>query len=95
MATKPHTSTSNLTAPLPASLAQAAPVSAAQAAPPVAPANRLFVFAKTCTNDHGTFAKGDKARGAFSAQLVASYVAAGILVPASQDAPTAAPTTTA
>lgn len=44
------------------------------------PANRRYVFAKHCTNDHGTFAKGDKARGAFSADLVAAYVAAGILV---------------
>lgn len=44
------------------------------------PANRLYVFAKHCTNDHGTFAKGDKARGAFSKELVAAYVAAGILV---------------
>lgn len=47
--------------------------------PPV-PANRRYVFAKHCTNDHGTFAKGDKARGAFSADLVGAYVAAGILV---------------
>ncbi len=46
------------------------------------PANRRYVFAKHCTNDHGTFAKGDKARGAFSAELVAAYVAAGILVEA-------------
>lgn len=44
------------------------------------PANRLYVFAKRCTNDHGTFAPGDKARGAFSEELVASYLAAGILV---------------
>lgn len=52
---------------------------ATQPARPV-PANRRYVFAKHCTNDHGTFAKGDKARGAFSAELVAAYVAAGILV---------------
>lgn len=58
---------------------------AAPAAPNPAPANRLYVFAKTCTNDHGTFAKGDKARGAFSPELVASYLAAGILLPAPQD----------
>ena len=58
------------------------------------PANRLYVFAKTCTNDHGTFAKGDKARGAFSDELIASYLEAGILINASdrtsgaaQDAP--------
>ena len=51
-------------------------------APVGGPANRLYVFAKKCTNDHGTFAKGDKARGAFSAALVAAYVAAGILVEA-------------
>jgi hypothetical protein len=44
------------------------------------PANRVYVFAKNCTNDHGTFVIGDKARGAFSPELVASYVAAGILV---------------
>jgi hypothetical protein len=46
------------------------------------PANRVYVFAKNCTNDHGHFAIGDKARGAFSDELVASYVAAGILVEA-------------
>lgn len=46
------------------------------------PANRAYVFAKNCTNDHGTFAKGDKARGAFAPALVAAYVAAGILVEA-------------
>jgi hypothetical protein len=44
-----------------------------------APANRRYVFVKTCVNDHGRFAKGDKARGAFSPALVASYLAAGIL----------------
>lgn len=44
------------------------------------PHNRAYVFAKHCVNDHGRFQKGDKARGAFSAELVASYVAAGILV---------------
>jgi hypothetical protein len=48
------------------------------------PANRVYVFAKNCTNDHGTFVIGDKARGAFSDELVASYVAAGILVEASR-----------
>lgn len=42
--------------------------------------NRHLVFAKNCTNAHGTFAKGDTARGAFSDQLVADYLAAGILV---------------
>lgn len=42
--------------------------------------NRHLVFAKNCTNAHGSFAKGDTARGAFSDQLVADYVAAGILV---------------
>jgi len=57
---------------------------AAPAAPTVAPANRLYIFAKHCANDHGTFAKGDKARGAFSPELVQSYLAAGILVPAPQ-----------
>ena len=61
------------------------------------PANRLYVFAKTCTNDHGTFAKGDKARGSFSDDLVNSYLDAGILIHASdrtigasQDAPVVA-----
>lgn len=55
---------------------------AAQAAPAaLVPPNRLYVFAKTCTNDHGHFAKGDKARGAFAPELVASYLAAGVLVP--------------
>ena len=58
------------------------------------PANRLYVFAKTCTNDHGAFTKGDKARGAFSDELVQSYLEAGVLTHASdrtsgvaQDAP--------
>lgn len=46
------------------------------------PANRLYVFAKNCTNDHGKFVRGDKARGSFSPDLVHSYLAAGILVPA-------------
>lgn len=61
---------------------------AAQAAPaaPVPP-NRLYVFAKTCTNDHGHFAKGDKARGAFAPDLVASYLAAGVLVPVEASTP--------
>lgn len=61
------------------------------------PANRLYVFAKTCTNDHGTFTKGDKARGSFSDDLVNSYLEAGILIHASdrtsgvaQDAPVVA-----
>lgn len=47
---------------------------------PKKPANRHYVFAKNCTNDHGRFVKGDKARGAFSPELVASYVECGILV---------------
>jgi hypothetical protein len=55
---------------------------ATEAKKPSVPANRAYVFAKTCTNDHGTFAKGDKARGAFSPELVAAYLAAGILVEA-------------
>ncbi len=42
--------------------------------------NRHLVFAKNCSNAHGTFAKGDVARGAFSEQLVADYLAVGILV---------------
>jgi hypothetical protein len=44
--------------------------------------NRHLVFAKNCSNAHGTFAKGDVARGAFSPQLVADYLAVGILVEA-------------
>ncbi len=35
--------------------------------------NRHLVFAKNCSNAHGSFAKGDVARGAFSEQLVADY----------------------
>lgn len=42
--------------------------------------NRHLVFAKNCSNAHGSFAKGDVARGAFSDQLVADYLAVGILV---------------
>ena len=42
--------------------------------------NRHLVFAKNCSNAHGTFAKGDVARGAFSPQLVADYLAVGLLV---------------
>ena len=42
--------------------------------------NRHLVFAKNCSNAHGAFAKGDVARGAFSDQLVADYLAVGILV---------------
>jgi hypothetical protein len=68
MATKKNPA-ANLLAPLPATLVQP-------------PANRRYVFAKNCTNDHGHFAKGDKARGAFSAALVDSYLQAGILVAA-------------
>lgn len=48
------------------------------------PANRAYIFAKNCTNSHGSFVKGDKARGAFSAKLVKSYLEVGILVPASE-----------
>ncbi len=44
------------------------------------PANRKYVFAKNCWNDHGRFVIGDKARGAFSDELVKSYLDAGILV---------------
>lgn len=57
-----------------------APAEAAASPAPAVPARKQYVFAKTCTNDHGSFAKGDKARGAFHADLVASYVAAGILI---------------
>lgn len=72
MATNPSKITHNMTAPLPATLVRPEP------------ANRQYVFAKTCTNDHGSFQKGSKAPGAFSTELVASYVAAGILVTAPQ-----------
>ena len=49
--------------------------------------NRHLVFAKNCSNAHGTFAKGDAARGAFSDQLVADYLAVGILVEREAPAP--------
>lgn len=56
------------------------------------PANRHYVFARRCTNDFGHFAVGERARGAFPPELVASYLAAGVLV----DAPAApAPVTAA
>ena len=42
--------------------------------------NAEYVFAKNCTNDHGTFVKGDPARRSFSKDLTDSYLAAGILV---------------
>jgi hypothetical protein len=52
----------------------------AQPLPPVkTPANRHYVFAKNCWNSHGRFAIGDRARGAFSDDLVRSYLDAGIL----------------
>jgi hypothetical protein len=63
----------------PATATQPEPQTAPQAAPQL-PAHRAYVFAKNCTNSHGSFAKGDKARGAFAPELVASYLAAGILV---------------
>lgn len=44
------------------------------------PSFRDLVFAKNCTNSHGTFKKGDRSRGAFSPALVDSYLKAGILV---------------
>lgn len=40
-----------------------------------------LVFAKRCTNDHGHFRPGDKARGAFPPALIDTYVALGVLVP--------------
>jgi len=43
------------------------------------PANRQYVFAMRCTNDFGHFEPGDRARGAFPADLVEAYLAAGIL----------------
>lgn len=58
-----------------AGLKTAAPAAAGQV-----PANRRYVFAKNCVNDFGRFAVGDAARGAFPADLVASYLAAGVLV---------------
>jgi len=45
-------------------------------------ASRLYIFAKNCTNNHGSFQKGDKARGAFTPELIESYLAAGILIKA-------------
>jgi L-fucose isomerase-like protein len=49
--------------------------------PPMAKtANRVYVFTANCVNDHGAFVIGDKARGAFAPELVAGYLAAGILV---------------
>ncbi len=51
------------------------------------PPQRQYVFAKNCTNTHGTFKKGDNARGAFSTDLIDAYLQAGILVkPASGQA---------
>lgn len=44
------------------------------------PANRYYVFAKNCTNGHGSFKKGDKARGAFDPELIKAYLLVGILV---------------
>lgn len=44
------------------------------------PSFRDLVFAKNCVNGHGSFKKGDHSRGAFSTELVRSYLAAGILV---------------
>lgn len=48
-------------------------------APSKRPANRRYVFAKRCVNDFGHFAVGDRARGAFPAELVQAYLAAGVL----------------
>lgn len=42
-------------------------------------ANRLYAFTKNCTNTHGSFKKGDNARGAFSQELIDAYLQAGIL----------------
>lgn len=44
--------------------------------------DRSLVFAKRCTNGHGSFAKGDRARGAFPQSLVDTYLQVGILVKA-------------
>ena len=41
---------------------------------------KYYLFAKNCTNNFGTFKKGDKSRGAFPEQLVKDYLAMGILV---------------
>ena len=48
--------------------------------------NLEYVFAKNATNDHGTFIKGQRARGAFHGDLVKTYVRLGILVKASKPA---------
>ena len=45
-----------------------------------APAAAGQVPANNCVNDFGRFAVGDAARGAFPTDLVASYLAAGVLV---------------
>lgn len=47
---------------------------------PAKPGFRDLIFTKNCTNAHGSFVKGDHARGAFSRELVDSYLKAGILV---------------
>lgn len=62
--------------------------------------NRNLIFAKHCTNNHGTFAPGDHARGAFADDLVQTYLDLGILVeqpapPQPQEAPVAEPQETA
>jgi hypothetical protein len=41
---------------------------------------KYYLFAKNCTNAHGTFKKGDRSRGAFSEQLIKEYLSMGILV---------------
>jgi hypothetical protein len=41
---------------------------------------KYYTFAKNCTNKHGRFKKGDKSRGAFAPDLIATYLALGILV---------------
>lgn len=43
-------------------------------------ANAAWVFAKNGTNTHGTFKKGDRARGAYSPELMHAYQAARILI---------------
>jgi hypothetical protein len=44
-----------------------------------------LIFAKNCTNNHGRFKKGDRARGAFAPELVATYLELGILVHGTTD----------
>jgi hypothetical protein len=41
---------------------------------------KYYTFAKNCTNQFGSFKRGDRSRGAFPDDLIKSYLAIGILV---------------